>query len=131
VARTALEINDPAKLGERVLLEYDDPERPLLQWSHWFKAHGIARTRPRRIIRFTQYDQVIQAALAGNGVALARVVLVRGHLDSGALVAATRARPLPVDYAYWLICRQRSLGRGGTAVRKWVLSQAAVRRAPG
>jgi len=127
VARTALEINDPAQLSRQVLLEYEDPQHPLLQWSHWFKSSGIARAKPRRIIRFTQYDQVIQAALAGNGVALARLELVRPHLDSGALQRATRSRPVPIDYAYWLVCRQRALGRGATGVRKWVLAQASGR----
>jgi len=127
VARTAVEINDPEQLGRQVLLEYDDPEHPLLQWAHWFQSSGVSRTKPRRVIRFTQYDQVIQAALAGNGVALARLELVRPHLDSGVLQRATRARPLPLDYAYWLVCRQRALGRGGAAVRKWLLAQASGR----
>jgi LysR family transcriptional regulator, glycine cleavage system transcriptional activator len=129
VARTALEINDPGELGRQVLLEYDDPEHPLLQWAHWFRSNRIARARPRRIIRFTQYDQVIQAALAGNGVALARLELVRPHLASGALAPATRARPLPLDYAYWLVARRRALGRGAAEVRKWVLAHASARRA--
>ena len=128
VARTPLEINDPGELGKQVLLEYDDPEHPLLQWAHWFRSNRIARARPRRIIRFTQYDQVIQAAIAGNGVALARLELVRPHLASGVLAPATRARPLPLDYAYWLVARRRALGRGAADVRKWILAQASARR---
>jgi LysR family transcriptional regulator, glycine cleavage system transcriptional activator len=128
VSRTALEIDDPAQLGKQVLLEYDDPDHPLLQWAHWFKANRIPRPRPGRVIRFTQYDQVIQAALAGNGVALARLELVRPLLASGALQRATPAQPLPLDYAYWLVCRQRALGRAAASVRKWVLAQASGRR---
>ena len=76
-----------------------------------------------------RYDQVIQAALAGNGVALARLELVRPLLASRSLHRATRTQPLPLDYAYWLVCRQRSLGRGAASVRKWVLAQASGKRA--
>jgi LysR family glycine cleavage system transcriptional activator len=123
VATTGPEIGDPEQLSKRVLLEYDDPDHPLLQWAHWFKVTGVARARPGRIIRFTQYDQVIQAALGGNGVALGRLPLVRSFLDSGRLKAATRTRPVPVDYAYWLVSRTRPRGRGTADVRKWVLSQ--------
>ena len=129
VSRTAVEIDDPTQLGKQVLLEYDDPEHPLLAWAHWFKAQRVARPRPGRVIRFTQYDQVIQAALAGNGVALARLELVRPLLASRSLHRATRTQPLPLDYAYWLVCRQRSLGRGAASVRKWVLAQASGKRA--
>jgi LysR family transcriptional regulator, glycine cleavage system transcriptional activator len=127
VASTPLEIKDPAQRTSRVLLEYDDPDHPLLQWKHWFKAAGVVRASPGRIIRFTQYDQVIHAALAGNGVALGRLELVRSFLDSGRLAPATRDPPLPTDYGYWLVSRSRPLGRGTADVRKWILS--AVSRA--
>jgi LysR family transcriptional regulator, glycine cleavage system transcriptional activator len=128
VATKKLEINDPAQLAKRVLLEYDDPDHPQLQWAHWFKSTGLSRARPGRIIRLTQYDQVIQAALAGNGVALGRLELVRPLLDSGRLEPATHARPLPIDYAYWLVTRSRPSGRGTANVRKWVLAQASAGR---
>jgi LysR family glycine cleavage system transcriptional activator len=129
VASTAVEVNDPAQLGKHVLLEYDDPDHPLLQWTHWFKSTGVSRSRAGRVIRLTQYDQVIQAALAGNGVALGRLALVRPFLDSGRLQPATCAKPLPIDYAYWLVSRPRPLGRDTASVRKWVLAQASPRRA--
>ena len=72
---------------------------------------------------------MIQAALGGNGVALGRLALVRPFLDSGRLQPATRAKPLPIDYAYWLVSRTRPLGRDTASVRKWVLAQASPRRA--
>jgi DNA-binding transcriptional LysR family regulator len=131
VASTPVEINDPAQLGKNVLLEYDDPDHPLLHWAHWFKSTGVSRARPGRVTRLTQYDQVIQAALAGNGVALGRLELVRAFLDSGRLQPATRARPLSIDYAYWLVSRSRPLGPGTASVRKWVLAQASARQRSG
>ena len=130
VASIPLEIKDPTQRASRVLLEYDDPDHPLLQWKHWFKASGVSRASPGRIIRLTQYDQVIQAALAGNGVALGRLALVRSFLDSGRLAPATRAPPLPTDYAYWLVSRSRPLGRNAGRV-PGVDPLPGLRREPG
>jgi LysR family glycine cleavage system transcriptional activator len=124
VASKAVEIENPAELAQVALLEYDDPAHPLLQWAHWFKAVGVSRAKPGRITRFTQYDQVIQAALAGNGVALARLELARPLLETGRLRPATRKQPLPIAYSYWLVSRSRPVSHRAGTVRTWVLSEA-------
>jgi LysR family glycine cleavage system transcriptional activator len=85
----------------------------------------MARPKPGRVLRFTQYEQAIQSALAGHGVALARFALVRRLLDSGQLVAATRRKPMPIGYGYWLVSRSRPLGRNAGRVRAWILARAS------
>jgi LysR family transcriptional regulator, glycine cleavage system transcriptional activator len=122
-----VDLDDPAQLGKAVLLDYDDPAHPLLHWAHWLRAAGVSRPKPRRVLRFTQYEQAIQSALAGHGVALGRLALVRPFLDTGQLVAATRRRPLSIDYGYWLVSRTRPLGRNAGQVRAWILSRASER----
>jgi DNA-binding transcriptional LysR family regulator len=128
VASTAVDLDDPTRLGKAVLLDYDDPAHPLLHWAHWLRATGAGRARPGRVLRFTQYEQAIQSALAGHGVALGRVGLVQPLIDSGQLVPATRRHPLPIPYGYWLVSRSRPLGRNAGLVRAWILSQAAPGR---
>jgi DNA-binding transcriptional LysR family regulator len=54
-------------------------------------------------LHFNQYDQVIQAAIEGHGVALGRLPLVLPMLEDGRLVAQADARPGISDFAYWLI----------------------------
>lgn len=125
VSSAPLDVDDPAQLGKAVLLDYDDPAHPLLHWAHWLRASGGPRPRPGRVLRFTQYEQAIQSALAGHGVALGRLALVRSFLDSGQLVAATGRRPLSIGYGYWLVSRSRPLGRNAGRVRAWILSQAS------
>lgn len=125
VSSAPLDLDDPAQLGKAVLLDYDDPAHPLLHWAHWLRASGAPRPRPGRVLRFTQYEQAIQSALAGHGVALGRLALLRPFLDSGQLVAATGRRPLSIGYGYWLVSRSRPLGRNAGRVRAWVLSQAS------
>jgi DNA-binding transcriptional LysR family regulator len=85
----------------------------------------MARPKPGRVLRFTQYEQAIQSALAGHGVALGRLALVRPFLDSGQLLSATRRKPLPIGYGYWLVSRSRPLGRNAGRVRTWILSRAS------
>jgi LysR family glycine cleavage system transcriptional activator len=125
VAASALDLEDPVRLGKAVLLDYDDPTHPLLHWAHWFRALGAPRPKPARVLRFTQYEQVIQSALAGHGVALGRFALVRPLIASGQLVPATRRAPLHIGYGYWLVSRSRPLGRNAGRVRSWVLSRAS------
>jgi DNA-binding transcriptional LysR family regulator len=127
VASTRVDLDDPVQLGKAVLLDYDDPAHPLLHWAHWLRTSGMARPKPGRVLRFTQYEQAIQSALAGNGVALGRLALVRPLLDSGQLLSATRRKPLPIGYGYWLVSRSRPLGRNAGRVRTWILSRAAER----
>ena len=98
---------------------------PLLHWAHWLRSSGVARSRPGRVLRFTRYEQAIQSALAGHGVALGRLALVRPFLDSRQLVAATGRGPLPIGYGYWLVSRSRPLGRNASRVRAWILSRAS------
>ncbi|MGZ6072081.1 MAG: LysR substrate-binding domain-containing protein [Myxococcaceae bacterium] len=124
VASTAVDLDDPAQLGKQVLLDYDDPAHPLLHWAHWLRASGATRPRSGRVLRFTQYEQAIQSALAGHGVALGRLALVRPLIASGQLVPATRRHPLAIGYGYWLVSRSRPLGRNAGLVRTWILSRA-------
>jgi LysR family glycine cleavage system transcriptional activator len=60
-------IEEAAQLRRQVLLEFDDVSRPWLQWAGWLRGAGAAKTKPKGVLRFNQYDQVVQAALAGQG----------------------------------------------------------------
>jgi len=125
VSSTAVDLDDPAQLSRQVLLDYDDPAHPLLHWAHWLRSSGLGRLRTKRVLRFTQYEQAIQSALGGNGVALGRLALVRPLLASGQLVAASRRHPLDIGYGYWLVSRSRPLGRNAGQVRSWILAHAS------
>ena len=46
---------------------------PLRCWPNWFQQRSAGEViKPISTLRFSNHDQVIQAALAGQGVALAR-----------------------------------------------------------
>jgi LysR family glycine cleavage system transcriptional activator len=58
------------------------PSAEYLSWRHWLRLHAPAGLEPRGWIYLNFTYQQIQAALAGQGVALARVALV--HEIAGA-----------------------------------------------
>jgi len=80
---------EPADLAKHVLLHIDDPEGawPWMAWRTWLEVAGIPNLRPAGNLRFTNYSEVIQAAIAGQGIALGRSPLVREALAAKKLVA--------------------------------------------
>jgi len=118
-------IEDAAQLRRHVLIEYDDSSRPWLQWKNWLRAAGHKTGVPGNgRLLFNQYDQVVQAALAGQGVALGRLALVGKLISDGQLAVATRQAPVTTDHAYWLLERRGAGSRALSAVRDWIVAEA-------
>ena len=113
-----------AALSDHVLLELHDKAHTFLHWGPWLKARGITQ-RPRGTLYFNQYDQLIQAAIEGNGVALGRTPLVLPTLRDGRLVAHMERRARVDAYAYWLLCGD-TVRPDVAIVRDWLLAQAAA-----
>lgn len=118
----------PGALLEHTLLELDDAPRTWLHWHAWLRARGIRRIPPRSL-HFNQYDQVVQAALEGHGVALGRLALVEPMLGAGRLAAQLEeARRVP-GRGYWLL-DGLDAGRADVALfRAWLLRELAQSRA--
>jgi len=110
----------------QVLLEFDDVRRPWLRWSDQLAALGV-KAKPRGTLRFNQYDQMIHAATAGQGLALGRLPLVGPMLGDGRLVALEwGGRPLESGYAYWMLVGDAAAARPDVArVAAWIRAQAA------
>jgi DNA-binding transcriptional LysR family regulator len=111
------------------LLELDDPAGVgvWLSWRVWCEAMGIAPPR-RTGLTFSQYDQIVQAAVAGQGVALGRVPLVEALLEDRRLAIALPGRNLKrqVERAYWLIVSQAARARDEVRVfTDWLRRETA------
>ena len=69
---------------------------PLEPWRTWFDACGIELAEPRGGAQFNDIGLMLDAAVAGFGVALARTKLGLAWLDSGRLIRLSpRAVPSP------------------------------------
>lgn len=122
----------PGDLAAHALTEEDDarPSAEFLSWRHWLTRQGEPDLQPLRWMYFNFTYQQIQAALAGQGLALARLPLVHEHLQRGDLVEPFGAAGrLTSPYAYWLLPAPGAALRPEVrAFSDWVRAQAAITR---
>ncbi|HZW20991.1 LysR substrate-binding domain-containing protein [Noviherbaspirillum sp.] len=114
----------PSALLQQVLLELDEGGVPWLHWSDWLSAKGFAHAKPKAYLHFNQYDQVIQAAIEGHGVALGRLALVQPMLMDGRLVAQRNAQVGVDDLAYWLVQATEAPREEVKVFSEWIVREA-------
>ena len=126
VRRGGTPLAAPSDLARHVLLHLDDPEgrTPWLEWSVWLAANGQPGLKPAGNLRFKLYDQLIQATVAGQGVALGRIPLIAEHLRDGRLVA-----PFPKRYesarGYYVVVAPHAVDRPDvTEFVTWLADEA-------
>jgi hypothetical protein len=86
--------------------------------------------KPAGSLAFNYYDQVVRAALAGQGIALGRSPLVHDLLHDGSLVVPLVARA-GTDRGYWVV--QAASARGRPEVGRfvqWISAEAQGRPVP-
>ncbi len=78
----------PQDLRHHCLLHMDfGPGTELLEWPLWLRAMQVENLKPASVLHFSQYDQMIQAAVNGQGVGLGRLPLINELLAQRKLVA--------------------------------------------
>ena len=123
----------PLRAAEAVsrlcLLDFDDPQHPWLRWNGWLASVGWADAKPQAVLHFNQYDQLIQAALAGQGVALGRLELIQPLLDEKRLVRVDSPAPAQSsEHAYWLIQAEDEPREEVRHVAAWLVAEAQQSR---
>jgi DNA-binding transcriptional LysR family regulator len=86
----AAALHAPADLMDQTLLTIDVPnhaEAPTVDWEPWLEVMGLTDLRMKNTMRFTQYADAVAAAVAGHGVVIGRLPLLRELVRSGQLVA--------------------------------------------
>lgn len=113
--RNAPPLRNPQDLARCTLIEAGDAHRSThlqwLTWRRWLDTQGCAKLEPARWLYFNYAHQIVQAALAGQGLALARMPLIADALAAGDLVEVMPGRRLDSPLAYWLLVPPRSAGR--------------------
>jgi putative choline sulfate-utilization transcription factor len=105
-------------------LESQDPPR-WLGWEQWFALQGLSPTPESHDLTLNNEPLVMQAAMAGQGIALGWVPLVDDAVRGGQLIAAFAA-PARTANGYFLVEPQTQ--RPPAAVqrfRSWMLSECA------
>jgi LysR family transcriptional regulator, glycine cleavage system transcriptional activator len=118
----------PAELTRATLIHDQsvDAQAGFATWDAWFEAAGIAGATGKRGLRINNSAAVLQAAIDGNGVALARSVMARDDLAAGRLVRLFPGIGFESALAYYVVYREE---RGAwpplLAFREWLLNEAA------
>ena len=98
--------------------------RPYAEWEHYVQALGAPRLDVRRGYTFNRNHIMIQCAIAGMGVAIARRTLTTNELDSGRLVAPF-AQTERTGQRYCLLYPAGALeDRRVAAVHDWIVGEA-------
>ena len=122
----------PADVAQFTLIEAGDAHQTHLEWltwRRWFDEHGLAKLQPKRWLYFNYAYQMVQAALAGQGVVLARLPLVAESLANGDLVEPLPRLRMDSPMAYWLIVGPRSAQRPEIrAFCEWLMGQSRITR---
>jgi DNA-binding transcriptional LysR family regulator len=114
-----------ADLAAVTLLTYAGVPTPALDWSPWLISLGLEKARPKAVIQFNHYDQLIRAAADGQGIALGRGPLVRRLMDEGKLAPLMESRERVASRGYFLL-RVGEDGRSEVdAFVAWLLDEAA------
>ena len=126
VASPALKITNQQDLSQRTLIHFDWARSTALDvtWPAWARAAGLPDLDVEAGIRYSDESHAIQAAIAGQGVALLSLVLIQEELKLGLLEA--RLAPVLDGHAYYVVRPLRATGSAAAStVETWLLGQAS------
>ena len=81
--KAKLRIDTPADLVKQDLIQ---SEVTIIQWPHWFAAHGVPEGPSSYVLSFDRTSMVLDAAIQGLGIALDSHRTAEGALRRGELV---------------------------------------------
>lgn len=118
-------------IGAMRLLHDRDPGA---QWRDWMRAYGLGDSDAGSGLQFDSGDIVLRAAECGEGVALARLSMIRDSLQAGLLAAPFGDKALERPNSIWLVQNPGTAARGPVSrVADWlrrVLSEESLRPIP-
>ena len=119
----------PKDLGRETLI-HDlsmDGQAGFPSWDAWLQTAGVTDVTTTRGMKINNSAAVLQAAIDGHGVALARSVMAHDDLATGRLVRLFPEITFASPLAYFVVYRAEcsSLPRL-VAFRDWLLKEAAV-----
>ena len=125
-------LKTPEDLRHHVLMYLDSgPGADMQDWPIWLRAMKLEDLKPASVLHFSQFDQLINAAISGQGIALGRSPLLKQMFRDRRLVAPFK-KTVASPRSYYLV-------RSATAARKpevqefaaWVKAEALTASDPG
>lgn len=115
--------NTPAELLRYPLLMRDGADL-VPKWEVWFQHVGLGISPLKESVRFADTNMTIEAALLGQGIALARSGHVESELSDGSLIKLFDV-PFPSPVAYYFVCPKGLETRPHiVSFREWLMQEA-------
>jgi len=115
-------LRTPDDLKKQTLLHIDERR----DWGTWLEAAKTSGIDYARGPVFNQASMAIDAAVDGQGVALARSALAAWDLSANRLVRPF-ATALKLPYAYWIVCPKPTASLPKIAIfRDWLLAETTA-----
>ena len=142
MSETVISVLSPVLLADQPLEKPEDLARHILlhdgspdlddscpDWAMWLAARSLRGIDGQRGPRFNESALVIEAAVNGRGVALAKRTLAQADLDAGRLVAPLQIATA-VDFAYYLVHPKAKVRLPQVkAFISWIAAEAAAHEA--
>ncbi|MBV4478874.1 LysR substrate-binding domain-containing protein [Pseudomonas khavaziana] len=94
------------------------------EWTDW-SAHYQVDLGPYPRVMLHDYNIVVEATVAGQGIAMGRHRLIERRLQDGSLVQAFDWPPYHSEIGYWLVAPQGPLSQAAECFSQW-LKQACA-----
>ncbi len=114
--------------GKRLIHDLSvDAAVGFVTWDVWLDKAGVAGVATRRGLRINNSAAVLQTAIDGQGIALARSIMARDDLAAGRLVRLFPEIHLPSTLAYYVVYRSEQAGVAKVvAFRDWLVAETGV-----
>jgi LysR family glycine cleavage system transcriptional activator len=121
--KSGLNIRSPEDLIKQDLIQ---SELTLVQWSHWFSAHGVPVSPSGYVLSFDRTSMVLDAAIQGLGIALDSNRTAEGALRRGDLVPVfDDGKGMPVHAHHMVYPRAHAQWERVERFAQWLRAEVA------
>ena len=114
----------PAELETHQFIHLEEPFRPRPKWRDWFQAFDVEFVDRGEGLRLNDYALVIQAAMAGEGVALGWRHVTAGLIKSRLLVPVVSQSWITGEEFHLIWSGQTTLSESASKVRDWIIEES-------
>lgn len=121
-------LRNPTDLSGHTLIQdlSMDAQTGFATWDTWLDRAGLRDITMKRGLRINNSAAVLQAAIDGHGVALARSIMARADVSAGRLVRLFPDVLLPSTLAYYVVYRPECAALPKVvAFRDWLMAEAS------
>jgi len=111
-------------LSRHQFIHLEEPYRPRPKWKDWFAAFDFDYVDNGEGLRLNDYALVIQAAMAGEGVAIGWKHVVESLIERGLLVQVLPESWVSGEEFHLIWSSKTTLSKQAEQLRDWIINEA-------